>query len=198
MVSMAGFRRSPWSWSRVCPTGWVTPWRRVLWLVSAGSVVLAVLTGCGGSDDSGEPTALAATATVPAGVVGGPSATEVPVATQIEAGDLIWATAIESGTNRPTAEVSRFDVTAAIIYAVVPVTAAPLGATLNAEWMFNTTPIQGVAASVQLPEARGAPIWVEFHLERQSEEDWPDGPYTVTVREGDRVVGEGTVDVGSE
>jgi hypothetical protein len=94
--------------------------------------------------------------------------------------------------------VSRFDVTASVIYAAVPVTAAPLGATLSADWTFNTTPIQGVAASVQLPEVRAASIWVEFHLERQSEEDWPDGPYTVTVREGDRIVGEGTVDVDEE
>ena len=198
MADTAGFPRSPSSWSRVRPSGWVAPWRRVLWLVSAGSVALAVLTGCGGSDESVDPTALVATATVPPGVVGGPSAADAPVATRVEVGALVWATAIESGTNRPTAEVSRFDVTASVIYAVVPVTAAPLGATLNAEWTFNTTPIQGVAASVQLPELRAASIWVEFHLERQSEEDWPDGPYTVTVREGDRVVGAGTVDVDEE
>lgn len=158
-------------------------------------VALGVLSGCGGSDDPPAPTAPVATATVPAGVVGAPGGTEVPAATRVEAGALVWTTAVEPGTNRPTAEVSEFVATAPVIYAALPVSAAPAGATLSAEWAYGTTPIQGVVGSVQLPEVRGDPVWVEFHLERQVGDTWPDGRYAVTVRDGDRVVGEGAVDV---
>lgn len=171
--------------------------RRFVWVLAGGGAVLGALSACGGSDDSPQATAPAVTATVPAGVTGGPSTTDGPAATRVEAGALVWATAIESGTNRPTAEVARIDVTTPVIYAVLPVSASPAGATLTAEWTFNTTPIQGVGASIQLPEVSEAPIWVEFHLERQVGEAWPDGTYTVIVREGDRVVGEGTIDVES-
>ena len=195
MTSPQGSRRVPQTASLA---GSAMSRRRFMGALAGGVVLLGVVSACGGSDDSPEAEAPAATATVPPGVTGGPSTTSGPPATQVEAGILVWATAIESGTNRPTVEVARFDVTTPVIYAVLPISASPAGATLRAEWTFNTTPIQGVAASLQLPEVRDAPIWVEFHLEREVGEAWPDGMYTVIVREGERVVGEATVDIEPE
>ena len=66
---------------------------------------------------------------------------------------------------------------------------------LVATWTYNNTLVQGMDATVQLPEVRFEPIWLEFHLERQSGDEWPDGEYRITLREGDRVVSDGTINV---
>ncbi len=156
-------------------------------------MIVFVLSGCGGSSHPPEPTAPSATATPPVENAGGEIPTEIPPPTEVVAGELVWATAVEAGTNRPAAEVAEFDVTVPILFAVVPVSAAPAGSTLSATWTYNATPIQGMDVTVQLPEVRTEPVWVEFHLDRQVGEEWPDGEYRVTVRSGDRVVAEGSV-----
>lgn len=164
--------------------------------IAALCLLVPVLVACGDDDsDPPEPTALA-TEVAPASSTEAPQATEIPVPVQVVAGDPVWTTSVEPGTNRPVAEVEdEFDATAPVIYAAVSVVAAPAGALLVATWTYNDTPIQGMDATVQLPEVRFEPIWLEFHLERQSEDGWPDGEYRITLSEGDRVVSEGTVEV---
>lgn len=178
---------------------WRRPFRtvlfRLLWVIVLGGMVLGGLAGCGGSDDPPPPTGPIATATAPSGAPGEIAGEQIPPATEVLAGDLVWTTAVETGTNAPTNEVAEFDVTSPAIYAAIPISAAPAGATVTAAWTYNDTAIQGMDATVQLPEVRSEPIWVEFHLQRQGADDWPDGVYAITIREGERVVASGTVDV---
>jgi hypothetical protein len=157
-------------------------------------LLLPVLVACG-DDDSGpsDPTAAAPTPTGEA-----PQATEIPAPVQVVAADPVWTTSVEPGTNRPLGEVGdEFDATVPVIYAAISVAAAPAGALLVANWTYNDTPIQGMDATVQLPEVRFEPIWLEFHLERQAGDEWPDGEYRITLREGDRIVSEGAIEVVS-
>ena len=164
--------------------------------VVALCLLVPILVACGDDDsDPPEPTAVA-TADAPAPSAEAPLATEIPAPVQVVAGDPVWTTSVEPGTNRPLAEVEdEFDATAPVIYAAVSVVSAPAGALVVATWTYNNTPVQGMDATVQLPEVRFEPIWLEFHLERQTEEEWPDGEYRITLSEGDRVVSEGTVEV---
>lgn len=151
-----------------------------------------MLVACGDGSDPTDPTAVA-TAAAPSAA---PQATEIPVPVQVVAADPVWTTSVEPGTNRPLGEVGdEFDATAPVIFAAVSIVAAPAGSLLVANWTYNDTPIQGMDATVQLPEVRFEPIWLEFHLERQSGDEWPDGEYRFTLREGDRVVAEGTIAV---
>jgi len=158
-------------------------------------LLVPVLVACGDDPDSSDPTEVA-TAAAPEPATEAPSATEIPAPVQGVAADPVWATSIEPGTNRPVAEVEdEFDATAPVIFAAVSVVSAPAGSILVANWTYNDTPVQGMDATVQLPEVRFEPIWLEFHLERQSGDEWPDGEYRITLREGDRVVSEGAVEV---
>ncbi len=158
-------------------------------------LLVPVLVACGDDSDSPEPTAVAtADARVPTAET--PQPTEIPVPVHVIAADPVWTTAVEPGTNRPLDEIEgEFDATAPVIYAAVSIEAAPAGSLLVARWTYNNTPIQGMDATVQLPEVRFEPIWLEFHLERQSGDEWPDGEYRITLSEGDRVVSAGAIDV---
>jgi hypothetical protein len=173
----------------------VSPGRRTRVIVCL-CLLVPVLAACGDDDsDPSEPTVVA-TAGAPAPTEVVPQATEIPAPTQVVAADPVWTTSIEPGTNRPLAEVEdEFDAAAPVIYAAISVAAAPAGALLVANWTYNDTPIQGMDATVQLPEVRFEPIWLEFHLERQAGDEWPDGEYRIVLREGDRIVSEGAVEV---
>src|SRR5688500_16598410 len=85
-------------------------------------LIVPVLVACGDDDsDPPEPTA-EATAAAPAAGTEVPEATEIPAPVQIVAGDPVWTTSVEPGTNRPLAEVEdEFDATAPVIYAAVSV-----------------------------------------------------------------------------
>ena len=158
-------------------------------------LLVPVLVACGDDSNSSEPTEVA-TAAASAPATEASLATEIPAPVQVVAAEPVWTTSVEPGTNRPLGEVEDdFDATAPAIYAAVSIVAAPAGSMLVAAWTYNDTPIQGMDATVQLPEVRFEPIWLEFHLERQSGDEWPDGEYRITLREGDRVVSEGTIDV---
>jgi hypothetical protein len=165
-------------------------------MVACLCLLVPMLVACGDDDsDPSDPTVIA-TAAAPAPTGEAPLPTEIPAPVQVVAADPVWTTSVEPGTNRPLAEVEdEFDATGPVIYAAISVAAAPAGALLVANWTYNDTPIQGMDATVQLPEVRLAPIWLEFHLERQEGEEWPDGEYRITVREGDRIVSEGSIEV---
>ena len=158
-------------------------------------LLVPVLVACGNDSDSSDPTEVA-TAAAPAPATEAALATEIPAPVQVVAADPVWTTSVEPGTNRPLGEVGdEFDATAPAIYAAVTIVAAPAGSMLVATWTYNDTSVQGMDATVQLPEVRFEPIWLEFHLERQSGDEWPDGEYRITLREGDRVVSDGTINV---
>jgi hypothetical protein len=165
-------------------------------VITAMCLLMPVLVACGDDDsDPADPTAVA-TVAAPVPSAEAPPSTEVPEPVQIVAGDPVWTTSVEAGTNRPLDEVEgEFDATAPVIYAAVSIVSAPAGSLLVASWTYNNTPIQGMDETVQLPEVRFDPIWLEFHLERQAGDEWPDGEYRITLHEGDRVVSEGTIEV---
>lgn len=166
-------------------------------LLASLCLLVPVLVACGDDADPPNPTAVAPTA-APLATVEAAQATEVPAPVQVVAADPVWTTSVEPGTNRPLDDVEDdFDATAPVIYAAISVVAAPAGSLLVASWTYNDTPIQGMDATVQLPEVRFEPIWLEFHLERRTGDEWPDGEYRITLREGERIVSEGAIDVVS-
>ena len=151
-------------------------------------VLLAALTACGGGEDP------APTPTAPA-VDDAPATPGTATAPADAFGEIVWTTTIDAGTNNPTERLVTLPAAASTIYAVVPVTWVPSGTTITARWTYNDTPIQGMDATVQLPEIGDDSVWIEFHLQRSGEEPWPDGMYAIEISRGEEVVGAGTVAV---
>lgn len=178
--------------ARLTGTGARRTLRKRLSLGAAACACALALGACGGSDDTEDPTSVVPA--VPTEAI--PQATDAPMPTQVLAGDPVWSTSVEAGTNRPTGPVEdSFNASDPVIYAAIPVAAAPAGAMLTASWTYNDTPVQGMDATIQLPEVRFEAIWAEFHLEVRDAGDWPDGEYRIIVREGDQVVSDGVIEV---
>lgn len=110
-------------------------------------------------------------------------------------GQVVWATAVEAGSNAPASPVTTMPEETGTIYAVVPVSALAKGARLAATWTYNGTPIDGMQGQV-VGDGRGGHAWAEFHLSRGTLPKWPSGTYQVTVSLDGQTVQKASIDVG--
>ncbi len=94
-------------------------------------------------------------------------------------GAVVWASSVEPTTQAPVVRVDRFAVDAPTIHATLPVGRLEAGATVQATWAFNGSPIDGRGATVVAP-SRVTGTWLAFSLARGSSA-WPDGTYTISV-----------------
>lgn len=181
----------------ILPSQGTTFWRRTWWVrrrIACGGrrlpllvIVLtsASLAGCSaGNADRGTPTATATTpltapATSPSPSTGAGVAAS-PVATRLQVGSIVWATAVDPATKAPTEPVDAFPDTAPILYAAVPVQQLTPGVVLTAQWSYNDTPLTALTSAV-VAERAAAETWVAFHLERVGDVAWPAGDYQIVV-----------------
>ena len=174
-------------------------------LIVVGLVILA-LTSCGGSSSGTRSVNPAPTKTAPAlaTAVAAP-ASPVPisgeatkdvapmspavspppdqpfVSEQADLGPVQWTTMVNPTTLAPALTVETFATTASTIYAVVPVRRIAPGTVVSSSWSYNDAPINGVGASIAVPESL-ADVWLEFHLARTAVPAWPEGTYAIMIQ----------------
>jgi hypothetical protein len=153
-----------------------------------------VLTGCGGNDDppsSDRATEAASRVTeVPANDAGVESATPAPTI-----GQIVWATEIEPGSNRPVDRVAQYSSDTPTIFALLPVTGLAIGTPIRASWTYNETALDTLASTTTVEVASDDMLWIEFHLSRDPEQPWPDGTYAVSIEVGGTERREAAVEV---
>ncbi|MGE3797093.1 MAG: hypothetical protein AB7G88_04555 [Thermomicrobiales bacterium] len=143
------------------------------------------VTGCVvGSDD--DPSA---GTSVEEGNSGGVAVTGPPVL-----GPVVWSQSVESGTNEPVSPVSSFPDSAPVIFAVFPVERLSSGIVIRASWTFDGEALDGVGAELAVTRDQIGG-WLEFHLERTSEDPWPDGEYGIALTTESVLIATGTVSV---
>ena len=175
--------------------------RRKPMLTATAGALLVLNVACGGAapepTPAPPPAATAIPATTPAQPAT-PAATEVPGTFRSPAGEVgkvVWAAAVEAGTNAPITPATAFAADAGTIYAVVPVSSLAAGARLSAAWAYNGTPIEGFAGNV-VADGRAEHAWAEFHINRGSLAKWPTGTYQVTISLNDTAAQVASVEVG--
>ena len=152
-------------------------------------VALLLLSACGG-DSAGDPTGTAAGS--------GPTAAASPTAVpEPTIGEIVWAVAVDPTSNAPVEAVATIPVDAATIYAAVPVAGLRPGSVLTSSWTYNRTSLDTLASSVTVAAAVEAG-WVEFHIARVPEQEWPDGTYEVAIALDGQVRQTGTIGVGDD
>jgi hypothetical protein len=138
------------------------------------SILVGALAGCvAGDDEPRDP----AVETAEAGASGeAPEALNGPPVL----GTVTWSTAVQPGTNEPVGVVERFPDSTSVLYAVFPVQRLPKGSSIRASWTFNGTSLDGLEQELTAPRDQVSG-WLEFHLERTTQEPWPDGQYAVSL-----------------
>lgn len=183
-----------------------------LGLALAATALLLSASGCGVADDFAGPagtpasgTEAAATpeatrqtgaspASSPSG--GGPPAAS-PIAFESPAaaiGPLVWAAEIDPDTHAPLRQVTSFVGDAPFIYATVAVQRVAAGTTIDAQWTYNRTRLEGLDAAIVI-DAPSADTWIEFHLSRPSPGTWPSGIYEVAIQVNGQPAVTGSVEI---
>ncbi len=97
-----------------------------------------------------------------------------------EIGEIVWTTSVDPTTKAPGPPRSTLPRATRVIYAAMAVQRADAGATIEARWTYNNTPLQGFLISVSFDrDATG--LWIEFHIELTGDSTWPDGLYAIEV-----------------
>ena len=170
-------------------------------LAAAAGMVLTLGVACGGT--APEPTPAPQPAASSPAVTqlvesATPAPTEAPGTFRSPAGEVgkvVWAAAVEAGTNAPITPAAAFPADAGTIYAVVPVSSLATGARLTAAWAYNNTPIEGFTGEV-VADGRAPHAWAEFHINRGNLAAWPTGTYQVTISLNDAAAQTASVEVG--
>lgn len=137
------------------------------------------LTACGGDGRQPDPTSTPPDSSE-SGQTGGAELVGTPIPPTV--GQIVWAAAVQPGTNEPIERVERIASDAESLYVVAPVVGLPIGSTLSAEWRYNGVPLDQMDSQLTTTSANGTEwSWVEFHLTRESGASWPDGTYSVTI-----------------
>lgn len=144
--------------------------RTLLRLMSICLAALVVLTGCGGSEDPGEPT-------------------PTPLPT-MAVGEVQWASSVDVESGEPVEAVRQFGPQSDQIVAVVEATWVPAGTTFTAEWSIDGESVPDVSTSVTVEETM-SDAWVSFAFERVEGEVFPLGvlEVTITASSGESVTG---------
>lgn len=142
----------------ICMTRWYARW-------GAGVATVAMLTGCGG--DGGETSAPLPTV-LPTAVA---SLTPVPVSL----GEVTWSTGVDETTGAPVDSLTTLPHTAPAIYAVVPAAFLPAGASIQAHWTIDGSPLRALQPEPIVVEEDREDAWLSWSLAPTAEESWPVG-----------------------
>jgi hypothetical protein len=137
------------------------------------SAIVAFLVSCGpiGGDDPGS----GAGASRESAVGGATPLSGAPLV-----GPVIWATSIDSASNRPGVVVTELKDTDPFIYAVVQVVRIPAGTDLRSDWSFENNSLDELATTLVV-ERDLTEGWIEFHLHQVGPEPRPDGVYAIRI-----------------
>jgi hypothetical protein len=173
--------RYPWSDTALIRSAVISRRALVRGALPVSLVMLA--TGCGSSSGSTPETDVTPTSENSAAVTGPPVL-----------GPVVWTTAIAPDSNEPTAPVAQFTVDVQTIYAVFPVERLAANTPIRAIWSLNGEAIDGVGAELTTPRDQIGG-YLEFHLERTTDEVWPDGEYGVALTTAGVLIATGSVQV---
>ena len=81
-----------------------------------------------------------------------------------------------------------------MIFAAFPVERIAKGVVIRSSWTFNGQTVEGVGAEMESTRDQVGG-WIEFHLERTSEEPWPDGEYGISLTTENILIATGSVQV---
>ena len=154
--------------------------RRAFSLIGVTFLVGALLSGCGGEDQSatGTPTGQMSPTPVRPPVFGTP----------------VWTQDVDPATNQPLQPVTTFPDTVSRLSVAVPVERLPPSTSVTSTWFFNDVELSGLGTEITIDRGieRG---WIEVHLDRQTEEVWPDGRYRVVLSIGGTTLADTAIDV---
>ncbi len=154
--------------------------RQAISLIGAAILLGIVLAGCGGEQapDNQTPTVAVSPTSVPTPTFGTP----------------VWTESVDPATNQPLKPVTAFPDTASRITIAVSVEYLPPSASLIATWFFNDVELTELETVVEVEEGidRG---WIELHLDRQSDDVWPDGQYRVILTLEGTNIADSTIEV---
>jgi hypothetical protein len=158
-------------------------------------IVVAILTGCGGDNNTPATATIAAlTPDVTPTATIGPSTPGNFASSFGELGRIVWATEIDDKSKAPKDQVGSYNHDAAAIYAVLPVTRLSPNAQITAEWDYNGTPMPKLTITINgsdLPNGG----WIEFHILHSSNLFWPVGTYHVRISVNGQMAQEASVTV---
>jgi hypothetical protein len=166
-------------------------WGATLCLV----LIVVVLTGCGGDNNTSATATIAALTPViaPTATIG-PSTPGNFASSFGELGRIVWAKGVDDKTKAPIDQVGSYEHDAPAIYAVLPVARLSPNAQITADWDYNGTPMSKLTTTVNgsdLPDGG----WIEFHILRSSNLFWPVGTYHVRVSVNGQMAQEASVTV---
>jgi hypothetical protein len=146
-------------------------------LAAVFAVLVLTLSACGGGETE-EPTATVD----PGNQIGDASPTPtIDPDRPAKLGDVQWAAAVDEWTKAPTAPVDTFPVETPAIYAAYPIEYLPQATFLTATWSYNGNSLPGLTDEVLIVEMSTSGR-VEFHLLKSTDDPWPVGTYSITVK----------------
>jgi hypothetical protein len=150
-------------------------------------MLVAFLASCGsiGGDGSGSGADLDPESTP----VGATPSSGVPML-----GPIIWATSIDSVSNRPKTVVTELKDSDPYIYAVVQIVRIAAGTELRADWSFDGNELDELATTLVVDRdlTEG---WIEFHLQQMGTDSRPDGVYAVSITSAGAVLAQSEINV---
>lgn len=156
------------------------------------AAVALTLAGCGGQPRLAvpdTPTPLASqTATGPTQMPA------TPVNRDPEIGNVVWTAAVIPDANTPIDPVTTFEPDTPSIIASVPVRNLPRGASIDAAWSYNDTPLEAFAIRI-VAEESSEERWLSFRLDRDPAFSWPTGTYAISISLDGRQIQQASIEV---
>jgi hypothetical protein len=153
------------------------------------AICLLTLTACGtGSDSDPEPTPTSEPTAEP---------TMEPTrgaATLPDVESPVWASGVSPDDGSPVESLETVPTDADVIYAVFRTSEISAGTSFSIAWTMNGTPVPGLNPTLEM-RADAPAGWIEFHLDRTSPSNWPEGVLEIELRSGETVVSSGSVEL---
>jgi hypothetical protein len=140
--------------------------------------LFGLLAECGGEARLVVPPTPTAVATATIAATPRPLAT--PAVTTPTLTAIVWTTAVDPQTGAPADSVSAYPSSSPQLIAAVRVISLPTGAIVKADWSYNNTSLDAFATQVAVDNPTRE-RWIDFRLERTTENPWPAGTYEIAI-----------------
>lgn len=155
------------------------------------AVVALTVTACG--DDSGGSEQQVVTSTLEPTLPLTEAVTTVGVS-PLDVAPPVWSTGIDAGDGSPVDSVEWFPTDTETVYAAFETNEIEAGTEFSVSWLMNDVQVPGLNPTLVITSAT-PPGWIEIHLDRTSEEAWPEGMLTIELRVDGELVSSGSTEL---